>query len=177
MPTRPIERLMFAQGNLCFFCARPLPKSEASVEHLVALANGGGNGDDNCVACCKSLNALFGRISLKEKLKIILNQRGSFSCPSATVAKVEASTLPAKAAANPTITNAERIAHVVKDLQKRGNARPRTVEKLLNTIKTRFVQIGDAAANAEAILKQLQAKQYVTLNGLSVTYALPAKDA
>ncbi|MEP7060940.1 MAG: HNH endonuclease [Betaproteobacteria bacterium] len=168
---------MFAQGNVCFFCAKPLPKNEASVEHLVALANGGGNGDDNCVACCKSLNSLFGRVSLKEKLKIILNQRGAFSCPGATTSKTKTSTPSIEVAASPVLIDLERISRVVKDLQKRGNARPRTVEKLLNTIKTHFVQIGDSAANANTILKHLQAKRYVALNGLSVTYALPPKDA
>lgn len=81
MATKPIERLLFAQGGNCFFCEKPLPRSHASVEHLVALTFGGKDGDENCVACCKSLNSLFGRMSLKEKLKIILHQRGSFACP------------------------------------------------------------------------------------------------
>ena len=67
MPTKPLDRLMFAQGKSCFFCKALLPQSEASVEHLVASANGGGNSDENCVACCKALNALFGSMSLKEK--------------------------------------------------------------------------------------------------------------
>jgi len=40
MPTKPLDRLMFAQGGHCFFCKKPLSKSEASVEHLVASANG-----------------------------------------------------------------------------------------------------------------------------------------
>lgn len=34
-------------------------KAEASVEHLRASANGGGNNDENCVACCKAVNALL----------------------------------------------------------------------------------------------------------------------
>jgi hypothetical protein len=55
MPTKPIERLMFAQGGQCFFCRKPLQKAEASVEHLVGLAHGGKDNDENCVACCKAL--------------------------------------------------------------------------------------------------------------------------
>ena len=51
MPTKPLDRLLFAQGDLCFFCRSPLPKADASVEQLVASAKGGGNGDDNCVVC------------------------------------------------------------------------------------------------------------------------------
>ncbi len=84
MPTKPIERLMFTQGGLCFFCRKPLPKAEASVEHLVAATHGGKDNDDNCVVCCKTLNTLFGRMSLKEKLQIVLNQRGDFKCPAGT---------------------------------------------------------------------------------------------
>src|SRR5436189_5013984 len=81
MPTKPLDRLMFAQGGLCFFCHKALPQGEASVEHLVASANGGANGDDNRVACCKALNALFGSMSLKEKIRLVLNQKGIFRCP------------------------------------------------------------------------------------------------
>lgn len=81
MPTKPIDRLMFAQGSLCFFCKKPLSLSEASVEHLIATANGGHNHDENRVVCCKALNALFGSMSLKEKIQVIVNQRGDFKCP------------------------------------------------------------------------------------------------
>src|SRR5262245_53146438 len=104
MPTKPLDRLMFAQGGMCFFCRSPLPRSEASVEHLVASANGGNNNDENCVACCKSVNVLFGSKSLKEKIQIVLNQRGQFKCPngidSATpVVQPKVTPAPAKKAA------------------------------------------------------------------------------
>lgn len=81
MPTKRLDRLMFVQGGLCFFCKQPLPKSEASVEHLFASSNGGSNSDENCVACCKSVNALLGNMSLKEKFQVVLNQKGQFKCP------------------------------------------------------------------------------------------------
>ncbi len=81
MPTKSIDRLLFAQGGLCFFCQRTLSPAEASVEHLVATANGGRNDPDNTVACCKALNALLGHMSLKEKLRVVLNQKGEFRCP------------------------------------------------------------------------------------------------
>ena len=87
MPTTALDRLMFAQGGVCFFCKEPLPPAEASVEHLVASANGGGNNDENCVACCRSLNALLGSKSLKEKIQIVLNQKGQFKCPNRTAAE------------------------------------------------------------------------------------------
>lgn len=72
---------MFVQGGLCFFCKQPLPRAEASVEHLLAGANGGSSKDENCVACCKSINVLLGSMSLKEKFQVLLNQRGEFKCP------------------------------------------------------------------------------------------------
>ncbi len=81
MTMKQLDRLLFEQGNQCFFCRKPLKPIDASVEHLVASANGGANSEENCVACCKKLNALLGSKSLKEKVQIVLNQRGSFRCP------------------------------------------------------------------------------------------------
>lgn len=83
MATKPIDRLLFAQGGQCFFCLKQLTKQEASVEHLLASSNGGSNSDDNCVVTCKSLNALLGSMTLKEKIKVVLNQKGKFKCPNA----------------------------------------------------------------------------------------------
>lgn len=89
MATKPLERLLFAQGGRCFFCAKVLQKDEASVEHLVPSARAGSNADDNCVACCKSLNSLLGSMSLKEKVKVFLNQKGDFHCPNGAAAVAE----------------------------------------------------------------------------------------
>lgn len=81
---KQLERILFAQGGECFFCKKRLGKDEASVEHLVALANGGRNDEDNCVVCCKQLNSLLGSKSIKGKLLVVLNQRGAFLCPAET---------------------------------------------------------------------------------------------
>lgn len=78
---KTLDRLLFIQGGECFFCKKPLAKTDASIEHLVASANGGTNGEDNCVACCKTLNALLGSKSLKEKIEVVLRQKGTFKCP------------------------------------------------------------------------------------------------
>jgi len=88
---KQLERILFAQGGECFFCKKRLGKDEASVEHLVALANGGRNDEDNCVVCCKQLNSLLGSKSIKGKLLVVLNQRGAFACP----ADAESATLQA----------------------------------------------------------------------------------
>jgi 5-methylcytosine-specific restriction endonuclease McrA len=71
------DRLLYAQGGLCFFCSKPLPRDLATVEHLDARANGGANADRNCVACCEDMNSLLGSMPLKEKFRVILNQKGT----------------------------------------------------------------------------------------------------
>ncbi len=207
MPTKPIERLLFAQGGQCFFCEQNLPRGEASVEHIVAVTHGGKDNDENCVACCKALNNLFGRMSLKEKLQILLRQKGNFICPAgiggtaekqalpvkkaapakkvaakkAVAKKVAAKksavkTAPAKKAAKPKArTKAEKISLIVTALQKRGDAKPSTLEKLENTIRTQMAQLGEPENEAAALLQELIAHSYVTATENKVTYALPAK--
>lgn len=123
MPTRPIERLLFAQGGRCFFCQHFLALGEASIEHLVAKANGGGNGEENTVACCKALNTLMGRTSLKEKLRVILNQNGLFKCPDGRGKAEEIGALPEGA-----------LERVVAVLRKRSTARPRSLRTLVSSI-------------------------------------------
>lgn len=139
MPTKPLDRLLFAQGGLCFFCKRPLSSAEASVEHLVASANGGSNRDDNCVVCCKSLNALLGSMSVKEKIQVVLNQKGQFKCPNGTgrapSAGIGDKPLRAEPVAKPAI---DKYAQVVANLKQRGEAKPRTVPKLTSTINALY---------------------------------------
>src|SRR5712691_2273201 len=128
MPTKPIDRLIFAQGGLCFFCRKPLPKNEASVEHLLASANGGRNSDENCVACCKAMNALFGSMSLKEKIQVVLNQRGQFKCPNEGGKSKALVAGPSSLTAHVSKSPADKLARIIADLHKRGSARPRTVK-------------------------------------------------
>lgn len=78
---KTLDRLLYIQGGECFFCRKQLAKADASIEHLVASANGGNNAEDNCVVCCKTLNALLGSKSLKDKIEVILRQKGAFRCP------------------------------------------------------------------------------------------------
>ena len=73
MPTTPLQRMMFQQGRLCFFCDRRIPKDEASLEHLIPASADGPSHPDNLVACCKTLNTIFGNMSVKEKIRTILN--------------------------------------------------------------------------------------------------------
>ena len=157
MPTKPLDRLLFAQGDLCFFCRGPLSKADASVEHLVASAKGGGNGDDNCVVCCKTMNALLGSRSLKEKFEVVLNQKGHFKCPNGVQKPA------AKAPADP----AELV---IANLRQRGSAKPKTVKALLGTIRSLF-QKGIAEERLTSLLEQLEAKGFIVIEGTKVVYA------
>jgi len=76
-----LEKLLFLQSDKCFFCGRVLMKEEASVEHLHPKSKGGSNADDNVVTCCVTLNRAFGSMDLKQKLRIILDKAGDFTCP------------------------------------------------------------------------------------------------
>lgn len=164
MPTKPIDRLLFAQGDRCFFCERALSPADASVEHLVATANGGSNDPDNTVACCKALNALLGRMSLKEKLRVVLNQKGEFRCPNGDAAGAP------KSAGHQTAT--QRLALVVENLRKRGTARPRTVKTLSSTIGAMF-QKKLTEQEVASLLGKLQAQGIVSISGTKVSYVLP----
>ncbi len=164
MPAKPIDRLLFAQGGLCFFCQRTLSAAEASVEHLVATANGGSNNSDNTVACCKALNALLGRMSLKEKLCVVLNQKGEFRCPDGDA------NLIVKATGHQTA--AERLAFVVENLRKRGTSRPRTIKTLSSTIGAMF-QKKLTEHEVASLLGKLQTQGIVSVSGTKVFYALP----
>jgi hypothetical protein len=178
MPTKPLDRLMFTQGGLCFFCKEPLSQSEASVEHLVASSNGGGNGDDNCVACCTALNALFGSMSLKEKIQLVLNQKGHFKCPNkarAPKAAVSSAVIRSTGHHAPTLLT-EKVAKIVADLQKRGSARPRTVKTLSSTISAVF-QKQVSEQEVSSLIERLRTDGLISVSGTKVSYELPIKIA
>ncbi len=162
MPTKPIERLLFAQGGLCFFCQQKLTPADASVEHLVATANGGGNGDENTVACCKALNTLLGRISLKEKLRVVLNQKGVFKCPNGTPKPKAPIALPEGA-----------FERVKADLLKRGKACPGTVKTLTSSINNLF-QNQLSPQQLTSLINKLKSVRLVSVSGTKVSYDLTA---
>ncbi len=134
---------MFVQGGLCFFCKQPLSKADASVEHLLASANAGSNHDDNCVACCKSFNALLGSMSLKEKF-------GKQSVPSKS--------------------KADRFTIVVANLKPRGASRPRSLKTLKSTIASLFPK-GISEADLVTLIQQLQSSGEISLTENKVSYA------
>lgn len=160
MPTKPIERLLFAQGGQCFFCHDALTAGDASIEHLVAKANGGGDNVENTVACCKALNTLLGHMSLKEKLRVVLNQKGLFKCPRGKGKPKAAASLPEGA-----------MDRVVTDLRKRGSARPRTLGTLKSSINNLF-QNGLSPEQLDVLISNLKASGVIAVNETRVSYAL-----
>ena len=159
MPTKPLDRLMFVQGNRCFFCNLPLPKEHASVEHLLASSNGGANSDDNRVACCKGVNALFGSMSLKEKFQVVLNQQGQFRCPNDQPPETQ-STPPA----------ADHYAKVIKNLKTRGTSKPRLLKTLTSTIASLLK--GQPESEVISVIDRMRAEGIVEVSGTKVAYKL-----
>jgi hypothetical protein len=167
MPTKPLDRLTFVQGGLCFFCKQPLPKAEASVEHLLASANGGSNSDENCVACCKAVNRLLGSMSLKEKFQVVLNQKGQFKCPNGVGSKVAS---PPKVPLTTKPSN-DKFASIVANLKQRGNSKPRTLKTLKSTIVSLYPS-GLQETEITTIVQQLQSTGKIKVSENKVTYAL-----
>ena len=166
MPNKPLTRLLFVQGGLCFFCEKPLPLTEASVEHLVASSNGGTDRDENCVACCKSLNNALGSMSLKEKIQVFLKHKRPFECPNGTQKKATKTSQRKQ----PKLA-AERYAQVVANLKQRGKAKPGTVARLKNTIGTLFHNESISPAEVDALVQELQTRRVISITGSKVTYA------
>jgi hypothetical protein len=161
---KQLERLLFLQGNVCFFCQQPIPTGEASIEHLVATSNGGAKDDENCVACCKTVNAALGNLSVKAKLQVIVNQRGAFACPREATSEEKSTTA--------TSLLQDQLNQIVVDLQKRGSARPRRTATLRNTINSVF-QNKLSESELSSLLATLQSRGYISVQDAKVTYALP----
>ncbi len=172
MCTKPIDRLLFEQGGLCFFCNKPIPPGEATVEHLVASANGGPNHDENCVACCRRLNQWLGSKSLKEKLRILLNQKGAFRCPNGNGHTSNGKVSSPIRSTTPPDVHHDRIQAVLNDLHKRGTTRPGSLKTLSNTIAALFKKTL-SPDEVGKIVAALLAKGVVAVDGTKLTYNLP----
>lgn len=174
MATTPLERLLFLQGGRCFFCKQLLPKAEASVEHLQAVATGGTNHDDNCVACCKTLNRVLGSMPLKTKIEVVLNQNGDFVCPNAALRKKSQSSLQIKAPAvnaKGVPSKPDALLHVTNNLRQRGASRPRSDSKLRSTVQALLNQ-HKLRDSVDDLISKLKANGTVSVDGQGkVSYA------
>lgn len=50
------DRLWQNQNGLCKWCENHIPKDRATLDHIVALSRGGGNGIDNLCMACEECN-------------------------------------------------------------------------------------------------------------------------
>lgn len=165
---KQLARLLFLQGNRCFLCGEPIPLGEASVEHLLATSNGGTNGDDNCIVCCKAVNSALGNLSLKAKIQAVINHRDGFNCPSG-FGVAQAASMERRYV----IPLSDNAALVLADLQKRGSSKPRRVDTLKNTINSIF-QMALTAHQLESLIAELTTFGYVSITATKVSYSLPA---
>ncbi len=190
MTTKQLDNLLFAQGGKCFFCKETLDRGNASVEHLVAKANGGNNSNnENCVACCKAVNSLLGSLPLKHKIEIILNQEGRFTCPSKKSApsvvkqadklapakppvKQVIKKSPAKKTLVPAAQEDGRLNDAIDNLKKRGNARPKKLKTLKTTLASIIKFKGLSGSEIDAIIDRLSKAGKIEVKGESVAYKL-----
>jgi hypothetical protein len=135
---------------------------------LVATSKDGGNNDENRVACCKTLNALLGSMSLKEKFQVMLNQKGSFNCPNRSDETHTAKSVGANL--NLVATPPDRFAKVVANLKQRGTSRPRTVKTLSSTIAA-FAK-GISEAELKTLVDKLKSSGVIVITGQKVSYSL-----
>jgi hypothetical protein len=70
----------------------------------------------------------------------------------------------------------DKIAAIVANLHQRGLSKPRTVKTLLSTVSSLFQKQLSEQELAE-LLKDLEDKSYIVINGAKVSYALPAHTA
>ncbi len=160
--SKTLDSLLYMQGGKCFFCNQVLQHVDASIEHLLAKSKGGNNARDNLVACCRTLNALFADMSLKEKMQVILNQKGTFCCPAKPNNLVELSI-------NKPYTEVDYLAYITTNLQKRGIAKPASLVALMNVIKA-ILPAHLPKTAAEYYLQRLAEEEKIRLFQGRVTY-------
>lgn len=160
---KQLQRLLFLQGNKCFFCNHPIPKGQATVEHLHALSTGGKKSDENAVVCCKDVNTWLGNRSVKEKFEVVLNHSRESACLAPILPKSEVKP------DNKITTQAQKLLpEVLKNLIRRGKARPKTMEKLKNSLATTFKRTSPKVI--EAVLELLKKKGYTAGEDGEVSY-------
>ena len=131
----------------------------------------------------KRVNGLLGSMSLKEKIEVILNQKGEFKCPNGvgnTKKQPDKPKAPLKAAAKFSIngdlrrkSKQDRVALVLANLKQRRTARPRKLKTLTSTVASLFPN-GISEWEVAELLGRLQASGQlwypkVTLHMLSQT--------
>jgi hypothetical protein len=102
-------------------------------------------------------------MSLKEKLQVILNQKGQFRCPNGA-SKTTTDPKPKP------VLDRDRYTQVVANLKQRGHSKPGTVTKLKSTIASLF-KSPLSTQELELLVQQLQSDRVISIAGSKVTYA------
>jgi 5-methylcytosine-specific restriction endonuclease McrA len=63
------KMLLKRDGDLCFFCGKPL-KEDITIEHLLSMSKGGSNSIENLVLAHSLCNELASCLSCAEKMKL-----------------------------------------------------------------------------------------------------------
>ena len=137
----------------------------------MASSKGGPNSDDNCVACCRAINTLLGSMSLQEKIKVVLNQKGNFKCPNGTDSKQPASAPTLVNPKKPTVAKvAGPLELLTKNLKARTKDRPTKISNLTADIKSQKFGLTDSGIHD--LIEKLKAQGKVVVTGTKVTYTL-----
>jgi hypothetical protein len=97
-------------------------------------------------------------MSLKEKVRVILNQKGLFICPNSGGKPTETAATPEGA-----------IDRVLADLQKRGDKRPATLKTLMGSINNLFKK-SLSEEQLAVLVGELGARGVVHVEGKKVSY-------
>ncbi|MGV3484122.1 MAG: hypothetical protein ACO1RT_06875 [Planctomycetaceae bacterium] len=110
-------------------------------------------------------------MSLKEKIRVVLNQKGKFVCPKNALTKTKSAPVADPPdSAKPT----RQYSIVLANLIKRGASRPKKVEGLKNLIRTIAVAPKKTLPESEldSLLGELRRTGKITITGTTVKYSL-----
>jgi hypothetical protein len=175
MPAKPLDRLMFFQGEPCFFCKQPLPWAEASVEPLLATANGGNNMEEKYMQLEISLRQAESEIKRLEGRLKGAQQRAARKIKAALKCQDEMTVVTTDALSHALFnitSDSDKYAWVAIHVKKLHPCmRPRTLKAFNNMMATNFPDL-ISEAERMAILHQLKSAGQIIVEGKKIHYVL-----
>ena len=163
MPNTQLDRMLFLQGNRCFFCDKALARADASLEHLVPQSKDGPDKEHNIVACCRRLNHVFGSMALKAKIQAILAQRGKFVCPDDKPALATKSVPNVTVASANAPTAAALAERALQQLRSSPQACPRTKKALIRHLRAQSLK-GIPGEKVDQVIARLESEGYLRID-------------
>lgn len=71
------EALLQRDGGGCFYCGKPMPEKDITIEHILSLESGGNNNLDNLALAHGKCNVSAGSLPVVEKVKLLLQARSA----------------------------------------------------------------------------------------------------